>query len=558
MFIYFHCYMPETWDAQVKAGLVRNGDGIRFSQSVDIEERLKFNNLARIGGELYNYVKEHRCPFYIDRLQGGCFLEEYPYDMELADEYRSMLGDKFWGFQMHEWVSNFRSDLLKITSNNCPEWTEKAITETIHRAYPFEHTFLEAMNAKEYAALGGVPENYVEHLKILYDLFARRQKLVGGDVLPCDSWLAAPKLEIELGAKRLMPEIGGQTRNTRIQLAYARGMARSAGIPFGAYYEPWETKTLTACCYHREGKNEWNISAESFPFQATGENGGSSRSLQMRLHLYAYMAGASFMAEEWGMCNTFYDWKDFELSPYGKVKKDFLDFVDRHPDIGKPITPVAVVLPKDMPVLDINLTADSYLEYAVEGRFAKVISDVYEAMKYLFVDSAPMIGTETENLRNYITPDAIDIIHEDSPTVNEYKILVDCTENPEFAALHKDRIKPLRDVRRLMNELLPVHLDGGASMQITKNDTTGDRYVLLMNNSGVVRTVEDGEALMPEGEICVGLTTEEGVSLCCLEGNGSAVKTGENTYKVTLPSGGWLFGLFKNPLKHRKEPITEI
>ena len=82
MFTYLHCYMPETWDAQIKAGLIRPGDGIRFSQSVDIDERLKFNSLARIGGDLYNYVRENNCPFYIDRLQGGCFLEEYPYDLK--------------------------------------------------------------------------------------------------------------------------------------------------------------------------------------------------------------------------------------------------------------------------------------------------------------------------------------------------------------------------------------------------------------------------------------------------------------------------------------------
>ena len=63
--------MPETWVAQVKAGLIRPGDGIRFSQSIDIEERLKFNNLAKVGGELYDYVREHRCPFYIEGKNKG-------------------------------------------------------------------------------------------------------------------------------------------------------------------------------------------------------------------------------------------------------------------------------------------------------------------------------------------------------------------------------------------------------------------------------------------------------------------------------------------------------
>lgn len=544
MFRYLHCYMPETWDAQVKAGLIRHQDGIRFCQYLDIEENLKFNNLAAVGGELYNYVLEHRCPFYIDRLQGGGFLEEYPYDMKLVDEYRAMLGDKFWGFQIHEWGSNIRSDFHKLTSNSCPEWTAEAITETIRRAFPYKHTFLEAMNAEEYAALGGIPKSYKEYLSVMQNLFAKRQAYVGGDLLPCDSFYQAQKLEIEAGAKRLMPEIGAQTPNTRIQIAYARGMARAAGIPFGSYYEPWGGEPFSACSYQRDGKNEWNISNDSFPFKTAGGNGGSSRSMQWRMHLYTYMAGGSFMAEEWGMCNTFYDWKNFELTPYGQVKKDFLDFVDRYPDIGEPIVPVAVVLPKDMPVLDMEISSDAYLGYPVEGSFAKSLSDTVEALNHLFVDSAPMLGSEKVNLLNYLTPDAVDIIHEDCPTVSEYPILIDCTGNPDFADLHKGTIKSLCDVRKIMNDFLPIRLDGGASMQITKNNKTGEQYVLLMNNSGVERSVEKGETLMPEGEICVNLTMSNGKPLCCLEGNGSIVNVDENKYQVTLPSGGWLFAKF--------------
>ena len=544
MFTYLHCYLPETWDAQVKAGLVRPGDGIRFVEEIEIEEHLKFNNLAAIGGDLYNYIKENRCPFYIDRLQGGCYLEQYPYDMALVNEYRALLGDKFWGFQMHEWGSNLRSDLNKITSNNCPEWTAEAITETIRRAFPFPYTFVEAMSAEEYEALGGVPPTWQDYISVMQDLFAKRQAQVNGDLLPCDSYYQAQKMEIDAGAKRLMPEIGAQTQNTRIQVAYARGMARAAGIPFGTYYEPWGGNPFSACCYQRDSKNEWNITAESFPFQTAGGNGGSSRSLQWRMHLYSYMAGAKFMAEEWGMCNTFYDWKDFELSPYGQVKKDFLDFVDRYPDIGEPVVPVAIVLPKDMPVLDMELSPNTYLGYPVEGQFAKNLADAVDALKHLFVDSAPMCGTETTNLRNGLTPDAIDIIHEDCPTVGEYPILIDCTGNPEFAAAHKRSIESPRDVHMMMRELLPIRLHGGASMQITRNRATGEQYVLLLNNSGVDRSVANGERFLPEGDICVGLTLSGGKTLQKLEGNGTAVMGDADMYHVSIPSGGWFFAKF--------------
>ncbi len=544
MFTYLHCYMPQTWDAQIRAGIVRPGDGIRFSQSIDIDDELKFNNLAEIGGDLYKYVSENKCPFYIDRLQGGCFLEEYPYDMELVNVYRSMLGENFWGFQMHEWGSNLKSDFSKIVSNNCPEWTASAITETIRRAFPFEHTFLEAMNADEFEALGGVPETYEDYLAVMKDLLGKRQKYTDGDLLPCDSYYQAQKLETEIGVKRLMPEIGAQTPNTRIQLAYTRGMARASGIPFGTYYEPWGGNPFSACCYHRDGKNEWNISAESFPFKTSGGNGGSSRSMQWRMHLYSYMAGASFMAEEWGMCNTFYDWDSFELTPYGQVKKDFLDFTDRNPDIGKPVIPAALVLSKDMPVLDMALSPTSYLDYPVDGKFAEILAETVTAIKRIFVESAPMLGSETTSLLNCLTPDAVDIIHEDSPSVGEYPILIDCTGNPEFAEQHKNAVRPVEDVRVLLNEMLPIKLDGGASMQITHNEECGDYYVLFLNNSGIERSVADGERYLEDGGISVEVTIAEGRKLSVIEGNGAVSPIDGERYRIEIPAGGWLFGKF--------------
>ena len=81
-------------------------------------------------------------------------------------------------------------------------------------------------------------------------------------------------------------------------------------------------------------------------------------------------------------------------------------------------------------------------------------------------------------------------------------------------------------------------------MQITRNRATGEQYVLLMNNSGVARSVAGGEQFLSEGEICVGLTVKGGKTLCKLEGNGSAVMGDADMYHVTIPSGGWFFAKF--------------
>ena len=165
--------------------------------------------------------------------------------------------------------------------------------------------------------------------------------------------------------------MGWQIPNARIQTAYARGMARSAGIRWGIYYECWcynhAVGALTIPHSLRRGQDEWfedqvtkGTGADRTPEER--EEGGTSRNLQERLWRYAYLSGAEVMAEEYGVCNTFRDYRDFDLSPYGKTKKDFLSFTERFPDPGEAFTPIAVVLPKDLPVLHVDLP-DDYLGY---------------------------------------------------------------------------------------------------------------------------------------------------------------------------------------------------
>lgn len=545
MFQYLHCYMPQTWEAQVRAGLIGKNAGFRFSQSIDIPEELKFNNLARTDGALYALVRELLCPFYIDRLQGGCYLEEYPYDMALIHSYRELLGENFWGFQMHEWMSNYMSDLGKLKNNNCPAWTAEAITETILRAYPFPHVFLESMNAAEMAG-AGCPETIGDFLAVTEALFAKRQAYTEGMLVPCDSYCLAYPMELAHGAKRFMPEIGHQTPDTRIQVAYARGMAKAYGIPFGTYYEPWGGSPFSACCYQRDGKNEWNIgSSADFPFQTAGDNGGSSRSMQRRMHLYSYMAGASFMAEEWGMCNTFYDWNDFELSPYGMVKRDFLRFTEKYPDIGTPIAPIAVVLPKELPVFEMNsFDSDLYMHYPVYGSLLDKLRLTRRGIFRLFRESGPMIGTETTSLLNCTIPDTLDIVQEDAVHCGDYAYVVDLTGSADFAKKAAAQVCAIEDVPALLDALLPCVMRGNAMKQLTRTKD-GTVYLLLTNNSGVSRTVADGEILLPDAAETVTVQTKNEQTLTMLEGDGTISRGEDGLYRVEIPAGGWFFGILR-------------
>ena len=541
MFTYFHCYLPETWEAQVKAGLINEHSGIRFCESIDLKEENKFNNLARKGGDFYNLIKEKKIPFYIDRLQGGCYIESYDYDMELVEEYKSILGDKFIGFQMHEWMSNYKGDLKKIWRNNCKEWNAEEIEKAIKREFDFPHVFLESMTLDEMVERGSADtlEKFVENSEWL---FADRQKYTKGLLIPADSFYLAYNLEIKNGAKRLMPEIGDQIPNTRVQVAYARGMCKASNIPFGTYYEPWGGTPFSACCYQRDNLNEWNINdASDFPFVTMGENGGSSRSLQNRMHLYSYMAGAEFMAEEWGMCNTFYDWKDFELSPYGKVKKDFIDFTEKYNNIGKPIAPIACVIPADLPALEgTENDVPVYMGYPVEGELAAKIKKERDGLREIFMKSGKMIGTETTRLLNGVYPDAVDIVNADFVKADDYEYLVDLTSDKEFAEINKTKIIKVEEVLEKLNELLPIKVEGAVSKQFTKNDE-GTVYMMLLNNSGIERSVANGEVKLPEATEKVTIDLKAMKNFTALETDGEYKVLENGKIEVTIPAGGYFF-----------------
>lgn len=546
MFTFFHCYKPETWEAEVKAGLINKNSGVRFNQNSRNVLHGGFNEVAKKDGALWNIVKDNDFPLYIDRLQGGTFLINYPYDMKLIDEYRKLLGDKFFGFQMHEWVGNYRCDVeYKLKKNGLTDWTEKGITDLILKLYPNRdnNIYLEAMSAKEMEALG-CPETIDEMTNHLRWMLKARMDYTGGDIMTCDSYGMALQMEMKHGVKRLMPEIGSQVIDTKLQIAYARGMARAYGRTFGSYYEPWggETKPVTSCNFHREGLNEWGAKNGDTPYETVGGNGGSSRSRQRRMYLYSFFGGAEWISEEWGLANTFYDWHDFELTPYGKINKDFIDLTERYSDRGEAVAPIALVLPKEIEILTYQgLESNILLGYKTEGVFADKLIAARKILTKIFRDDSRFLGNETTTLINTELPDCVDVLHEDKFDPNRYEYLIDATSSPEFAKKYADKICPVEDVPMLLDKLLPCTVKGAASKQFTRRED-GNYYMLLCNNSGVVRTVAKGDEFLPEATEILDITPKAGFNVKALEGDGKLIKT-ENGLKAEIPAGGWLLCL---------------
>ncbi len=543
MFTYFEGYHPRVWNGLMKRGLVRRMTGLRFCQNIMLPDELKFNALAALGGEFHRLFEEMNCPMYIDRLQGGVYIDDYSYDEKLLKLYRDT--GRFWGFQMHEWMSNYTSDIAKLTANGCPSWSAEDIEDTIRRAFPGKCLFLEAMLPHEMAALGR-PETVEQFCAHAAWLFERRFEQVG-ELIPCDSAYLAFKYELEamgLGKRhRFMPEVGAQTPDSKLQIVYARSMARAYGSDFGVYYEPWGGDPFSACCYNRmSADNEWGIGASAdFPFQTMGENGGSSRSLQRRIHLYGYFSGASFMSEEWGMCNTFYDWNDHELTPYGQIKYDFLDLVEKYPEPGKKLTPVAVVLPRNLAVLETVRAQGTAFGYPQTGHAAETLESMRRGLRTLFSDRVPMVGTETENLLNSEIPDAFDLIHSDAPTLSEYDYLVDLSGG-EIPSSLAHKIIPLEDAVTVACNALPVTVTGGTHWMV--NETSdGGHYLILFNHSGVVRSVAAGELTVPEAALTVTVTLKGNRSLLPLEGSTAITRTPDG-YRITIAPGDWFLARF--------------
>ncbi len=503
--IFFHTYEADYWAGLQKHSLLGTDTGIKLTQCAGMGPGDMFNVAASPDSRLHRLISEAKSPFYIDRLQGGSFYYSYPFDTALLEEYDTLLGDDFYGFQMHEWASNYKQDWVRITENiSGTPMTAENIFSAIERVSPDkENIYLEAGTPLEYSRLS-FPASPDELLLQLRAHYRKRMRQTGGRLLPCDSYFYAVRMELEEGTKRIMPEVGAQIPHMRVQMAHARGMCKAYGKPFGAYYEPWGGKPFSVVVSRRDSsQNEWRIRQENFPFSFNEQigMGGSSRLLQRRIYAYASLSGAEFLAEEWGAVNTFEEWTDFTLSAYGKVKKAFLDDARRLGNFGKPFAPVAIVLPKTLPVLDLSSIkqqgGENYLGYPLSGGKLSEMQTVSRAL-YAIFGRKNALGNEGHVMENSGFGDYFDIVYEDTPTLSQYDILVNMTCKDKLSAASDQTVIDAREpdemcraLRETLKTVSPVWTDSDIHYTLCQN---GDTWTLgLFNNEGVTRSVEKGD-----------------------------------------------------------------
>ncbi len=551
MLHFIHTYSDNVFPALLKSGLWREGDGLKLMHKPGFQPPYDFNSRLKEDAPLERLLRELKCLFYIDRLQGGLEnTNHYEYDPIIVSHLHDLLGENFLGWQMHEWASNLRSDqqrILALCEKENIDFVDPAALRSLFGSVKNgeKELFLEGYTPEEWASR---PLFYdlCGFLKEAKALYKRRYSETNGMLLPADSYYMAFKTEIAFGTRLLLPEVGWQIPNMRVQIAYARGMANGAGIPWGIYYECWqheEAVGFTIPFALRSGQDEW---LEDLLHRGAGsdcppeerEFGGSSLSLMARALRYAWFSGAWGIAEEYGVCNTFRDLKTAELSPYGTEKKEFLDFTDAIKDPGVPYKPFALVLPSALPMPDVRFPERWYDFDVADGAELRRedTNRVNAAVSRLFGRQG-CAGNQGHVLKDGGFPDIIDIIHADTPSLPSYAYLFDLTGDPGFSVRHKNTVTEAQ-AEALLPELLPLLVDGDLHTAYNKTETGW--LVLCMNHNGVRHNAFSPDLFCPEATVRAPVLLRKDMHrIRAAAGTGKLSADGASR-TVTLRAGEWL------------------
>ena len=141
---------------------------------------------------------------------------------------------------------------------------------------------------------------------------------------------------------------------------------------------------------------------------------------------------------------------------------------------------------------------------------------------------------------NRLLPDAIDIVNEDVYDESRYTYAVNLTGDESFEKKH--RCCSLDDAPDLLDNLLPCRVTGGLHHVVNKN-SDGEYFLTIFNNTGIIRSVEDGEYGLKEAEKTVQVELKGGRKLSALYGNFKIEET-DGKYFITVPAGELFFGKF--------------
>ena len=568
---FFHVYNEDCIKGLEKNGLINKDTGFKLQHCFAVPKERLFNNIARVGGMLHSLIKENNIPFYVDRIAGGITYYPYQFDKKLIEVYRDLLGDEFLGFQLHESASNRRAYEWSVLRNkigsNGPYSVEE-LRRKLKSAYAVtpEGEYLTDMthDSLEYFAGRTYAQTLPAWLDEVREMFLRRMDDTDGNILAVDSYYLFTRMQNELGVRTFMPEVGFQICLMRQAVALARGMAKANNKKWGTYYECWRADmdehgnvTYNMPCFNLDPINEWYLTQETHPddFTSFGPNGGSSRLLQERIYYHSLMSGADYLSEEWGLNCSYTDMQTFELSPYGQLKKDF---INRALDLqGVQATiPFAIVLPKayecvfvpnPFQVHTYRVHNDQYMDVPLTQEEIAYYGHVEDVLKLFFTRNGPTSGNEGHVLTNSRFGDVADIIYEDASdaALARYEYLIDASVDGSFARACAGKglkILESRDLDTLEREMavriaevMPAYADG--LHWLVSTDNKGRRFITVFNNEGNQRTSAQGDVINHEFDRKVTITLNVPGTLKVFKDAREDIhleKTGENTWCATI------------------------
>ena len=573
---FFHVYREDWVEGLEKNGLLNKDSGFKIQHDFPIPRKNLFNEYAAVGTPLYNRIKEGKIPFYVDRIAGGTtFWPGYSFDKALIEEYKNLLGDEFLGFQLHESVSNRRNSdwgkILRATGKrsgfDAEELREKMMSSYAVTAEGEKLVGFSQGTPEEYAKMT-YAETVAEFVVEIRQMFEKYMRMTANCILPVDSGMILAKMQAEMGMTAIMPEIGQQISLTRLAVATARGVAETMKKKWGTYYECWradwfpETKkcAYNMPCFTSDPFNEWYLTQDlhgNDDFTTHGPNGGCSRLLQERIYYHSLLSGADYMSEEWGFRCSYYDTKDYVLTPYGEVKKRFIADSQRIGHV-RAVTPFALVLPLDCPCVE---TTDRLVTHRIGDRRGKYMRNIdlspAETEYYGHIDNLYTLlfnrtedtyGNESHALTNGLFGDVFDVIYADAPkeVLAKYEYLIDATAEGKFAKAKEglgykilssaDLWGLKAELDRLIPEVMPVFVDG--LHWLVSLGADGTRYLTVFNNEGNERTTEKGDTVNHAYDKRVTVTLKDG-SLSVFKsamGNMNIERADDKTYRVTIPA----------------------
>jgi len=561
---FIHVYDAMSFDGLVKNDFINEDSGFKVQHDWPMPSQFKFNCVAKKGSKLHSMIKEGNYPFYVDRLAGGTAFHAYAFDKALIDEYRNLLGEWFLGFQLHELGGNVQADWKDIkrrmgdpSASYSQEEMEAGMRNPKNTTPDGDPVYcLRHGTGAEYSRMR-FPQTFEEDRDQLSTIIRWRMEETDGMILAVDSGRPVIYLHNKLGVKNFMPEVGGQIAHMRVHVASARGMAQANGKKWGTYYECWfraPDRSYSQPVYNTHPFNEWYLKQEQFgdDFTSCGPNGGSSRLLQKRIYFYSLMSGAQFMAEEWGTNASYSNMDTWELSPYGLLKKEFIEFTRKHKKM-KARVPFAIVLPTDyfcIPTGSINLgEGDLYhCNIPTPPEKADRFSKINHLIQYIFERKKEDIrGNEGHTLQNSRFGDLFDIVYADCPeeAFGKYELLIDADPDGTFARKMEGKLPVIRNddlekmeqtVKTLAAKVLPITVD---SLHWVLSDDENGHYLTVFNHEGNTRSIAAGDVIDHTADAFTTIHTQPGINLNVLYASSDSIrleKKKDGEYSLFVPA----------------------